>query len=117
MVAHSEELAQFSTQLALSKKAEDIVVLDVRHVTSITDFFIICSGNSDTQIKAIADAILEGLEKEDVKVWHIEGYSSLRWVLLDYVDFVIHIFQKEARTFYGLERLWGDAKIKAIEAN
>lgn len=117
MVAKSERLAQLSTQLALSKKAENIVVLDVRELTSVTDFFVICSGNSDTQIKAIADAIIEGLEKENVKIWHIEGYSGLRWVLLDYVDFVVHVFQEETRNFYGLERLWGDAKMKMIETN
>lgn len=117
MIAHSEMLANFSTKLALSKKAEDILVLDVRNVTTVTDYFVICSGNSDTQIKAIADAIIEGLEEENVKAWHIEGYSSLRWVLLDFVDIVVHIFQKETRDFYGLERLWGDANIKVIEAN
>lgn len=114
MISKSEKLAKRSTQLALSKKAEDIVLMDVRDLTSITDFFIICSGNSDTQIKAIADAIIEGLKNENVKIWHMEGYSSLKWVLLDYVDFVIHVFQKETRNFYGLERLWGDAKMKMI---
>lgn len=117
MAAESERLADLSTQLALSKKAEDVVVLDVREVTSVADFFIICSGQSDTQIKAIADAILEGLEKENAEIWHIEGYSSLKWVLLDYVDFVVHVFQRETRAFYGLERLWGDAKMRMIETN
>ena len=117
MINRSEELAAYSTQLALSKKAEDIVILDVRDLTSIADFFVICSGDSDTQIKAIADAILDGLEKEEVKVWHVEGYNGLRWVLLDYVDFVIHIFQKDVRPFYNLERLWGDAKTRMISSN
>ena len=117
MIANSETLADFSTKLALSRKAEDIIIMDVRDLTNIADFFVLCSGNSDTQIKAIADAIIEGLEKKDVRVWHIEGYTSLRWVLLDYVDFVVHIFQKEVRSFYGLERLWGDAKMRMIAAN
>ena len=117
MMATSEQLAELSTQIALSRKAEDIVIMDVRNITGVTDFFVICSGTSDTQIKAIADAIIEGFEKEDVKIWHMEGYSNLKWVLLDYVDLVVHVFHKETRNFYGLERLWGDAKTKMIEMN
>lgn len=117
MIADSSKFAELSTKLALSKKAEDIVLIDVRNVTSVADFFVICSGSSDTQIKAIADAVIEGLQKEDVRIWHMEGYSHLKWVLLDYVDFVVHVFHKDTRDFYGLERLWGDAEIRTIEAN
>ncbi len=117
MTATSQDLVDVSTKLALSKKAEDIVIMDVRDLTSVTDFFILCSGNSDTQIKAIADAITDGLEQEDVLVWHKEGYHGLKWILLDYVDFVVHVFQKEAREFYGLEKLWGDARMTRVEDN
>lgn len=84
--------------------------MDVRKLTSITDFFVICSADSDKQVKAIADFIVEELKKVKVNIWHIEGYQYLQWVLLDYVDVVVHIFQKETRDFYSLERLWGDAK-------
>ena len=117
MIDKPEQMAEFSTELALSKKAEDIVIMDVRDLTSIADFFVICSGDSDTQIKAIADAIIDGLDRKEVKVWHVEGYNARRWVLLDYVDFVVHIFQKDVRSFYDLERLWGDAKIRMIATN
>lgn len=111
----SEEIAELSSRLALSKKAEDVAILDLRGLTDIADFFVICTGDSDTQIRAIADAIVEGLEEKQVKAWHIEGYSALNWVLIDYVDIVVHIFQRETREFYGLERLWGDAKIKVVQ--
>ncbi len=92
----------------------DVRILDLRELTSVTDFFVICSGSIDLHVKAISDAIVESLEKKKVKVWHIEGYSALRWVLLDYVDVVIHIFDKDARDYYGLERLWGDAPTQAL---
>ena len=114
MIKRSKTLANKIANLSLLKKAEDIIILDVRKLTSITDFFVICSGNSDKQVKAIADVILEGLEKLDFKPWHKEGYQYLQWVLLDYVDVVVHIFQKETRDYYSLERLWGDAKIISI---
>lgn len=115
MTLTSEEIAELSSQLALTKKAEDVVILDLRGLTTITDFFVICTGNSDTQIKAITDAVIEGLEKRQIKAWHIEGYSALNWVLIDYVDTVVHVFQREIREFYGLERLWNDAKKRVVE--
>jgi len=90
--------------------------MDLCGVTSITDYFVICSADSDIQVKAISEHIRDELGKEKIKPWHIEGYKSLRWVLLDFVDVVIHIFQPETREFFGLERLWGDAKIIEIEA-
>ncbi|MCH8010844.1 MAG: ribosome silencing factor [Candidatus Marinimicrobia bacterium] len=101
-------------ELAASKKAEEITLLDLHKLTSITDFFIICTGNSDVQVKAISDAIVEGM-KSEVKPWHIEGRENLRWVLLDFVDVVVHIFHREARDFYQLERLWADAPMEVIE--
>ncbi len=81
----------------------------------MTDFFVVCSADSDKQVKAVADAVVDGLEEEGVRIWHSEGVSQLRWVLLDYVDVVVHIFQRQVRGFYNLERLWGDAKFERVE--
>lgn len=102
-------LANRISQLIFNKKGYDVKILDLKELTSITDYFVICTGDSDTQIKAIADEIDKKLRDENIKVWHIEGYESLNWVLLDYVDVVVHIFKKETREFYNLEKLWGDA--------
>lgn len=110
----SEELARKVSGLALSKKAENIHILDVRKQTDITDFFLICSGTTDIHVEAILDGIVEGVDPP-VKPWHIEGREALRWVLIDYVDVVVHIFQEEARDFYQLERLWADADLKLLE--
>ncbi len=107
-------LAKKVAQLALEKKAEDIVIMDVRKLTSITDFFVICSADSSIQLKAIVDHIVEELDKKGVKAWHVEGYANLTWVLIDYVDVVVHAFLKQAREFYGLERFWGDAKFEYV---
>ena len=81
----------------------------------MTDFFVLCSGDSDTQVKAIADAIADGTEESGASPWHREGMTQRHWVLLDYVDVVAHIFHRETRKFYGLEKLWGDAKIEVVE--
>lgn len=110
-------LAKKAAQLALEKKAENVVIVDVRKLTTITDFFVICSAESSVQLKAIVDHIVEELEKKGVKAWHIEGYTNLSWVLIDYVDVVVHAFLKPAREFYGLERFWGDAKFEYITEN
>ena len=110
----SELLVHKVSEFALSKKAGDIHILDVRQQTTITDFFIICSGSTDIHVEAILDAILEGLEPE-TKPWHVEGRGAFYWVLIDYVDVVVHIFQQEARDFYQLERLWADAEMEVIE--
>jgi ribosome-associated protein len=96
-------------KFALSKKAEDVLLLDLRKITAMTDFFVICSGASDVQVKAIADAITEGCKKEKLDIYNIEGYESLSWVLIDLVDIVVHIFHPDVRRYYQLERLWGDA--------
>lgn len=99
----------------MEKKARNVVMMDLRKVTSTTDFFVICTADSDTQVKAIADSIVEGTMSKGVRVWHSEGMQALFWVVLDYVDVVVHIFLKEARSFYNLERLWSDAGITEIE--
>lgn len=101
----------------LDKKASDIVVMDLRKVpNAIADYFVICSGNSDTQVDAISDAIEERVHKESKEnPWHHEGKEHKEWILIDYVDVVAHVFKKDKRTFYALEELWGDAKIISIE--
>ena len=107
----SKQLARKLAKLALAKKAADIKIFDLRKLTTITDFFVICSGSSDPQVKAIADSIIDGSKKLGERPWHKEGITHRNWVLLDFVDVVVHIFLPETRTFYGLEKLWGDADI------
>jgi len=94
---------------ALDRKAHDVVVLDLRGISSATDFFLIAEGTSDVHVKAIADHLVDELKKDEVRPEHIEGLRGARWVLIDYVDFVVHIFHPQARQFYQLETLWGDA--------
>jgi ribosome-associated protein len=94
--------------LALEKQAEDVIALDVRGITSMTDHFVFCSADTDVQVKAIADSIRKGT---DHKPWRIEGYEQLNWVLLDYVDVVVHIFKTHEREYYNLESLWTDAPL------
>lgn len=110
-----KELAQFIAKLTLDKKAENVVIMDLGEITTITDYFVICSAQSDVQVKAISDSITTELKQRDIRAWHSEGHQSLNWVLLDYVDVVVHIFKPEIREYYALENLWGDAKI--IEVN
>lgn len=94
---------------AEARKALDVKVLHLEPLTSFTDYFLICSGTSERQVQALADAVEQRLETEDVSPRHVEGYGAGRWVLLDYGDFVFHIFTEEARAYYGLDRLWADA--------
>jgi ribosome-associated protein len=109
------EQARRIVDLALTKKAQDVRILDLRKLSSVTDVFVVCHGDSDVQVRAIAEAVLDGLKQEGHRVWHKEGMEYCRWVLLDYVDVVVHIFLKETREYYGLERLWGDAKEESFE--
>ena len=101
---------------AEDKQAADIVVLDLRVAAGFTDFFLICSGANARQVRAIADAITETLAAEGTKPAHLEGYDRSEWVLLDYFDFIVHVFAPETRVFYGLERLWGNAERVEIPA-
>ena len=112
-----EELSRLIVQGMLEKKAANIVVMDLRKVNnSITDFFVICSGNTDTQIAAIADSVDEEVFKASkINPWHQEGRQNREWILLDYVDVVVHVFRKDRRKFYDLESLWGDAETTLIE--
>ncbi|MBI3400246.1 MAG: ribosome silencing factor [Acidobacteria bacterium] len=94
---------------AEDKQARDIVVLDLRAAGGFTDFFLICSGTNTRQTRAIADAVMETLAAQGAKPAHLEGYDRSEWILIDYFDFIVHIFAPETRVFYGLERLWGNA--------
>ncbi|MCE1189738.1 MAG: ribosome silencing factor [Ignavibacteria bacterium] len=106
---NSEILTRKIADLIFEKKGYDVTVLEVNKVSPITDYFIICTGASDTQVKAIADHVEGQLKDEGIKVWHKEGHRALQWVLLDYVDVVVHVFRPDTRAFYNLEKLWGDA--------
>ncbi|HHM24203.1 MAG TPA: ribosome silencing factor [Bacteroidetes bacterium] len=111
----SRRLARQLAKYTLEKKAYDVMILDLRKLTDVTDFFVLCSADSDTQVKAIVDHIDEKMRRRKLRPWHVEGYENLRWVLLDFVDVVVHVFQRETREFYSLETLWGDAKTEIVE--
>jgi len=106
-------LAKRIADFTLSKKAHDVVIMDLRGLTSIADFFVVCSADSDLQVRAIADAVEDGMEKKGSVPWHRES-GSANWVLLDYVDVVLHVFHKSTRPFYNLEKLWGDAVFEHV---
>lgn len=108
---NSALLAESIAHLALSKKADRALLIDVRNLTTITDFFMVCSANTEIQVKGIADAIRRGTPS---KPWRVEGIEQNRWVLLDYVDVVAHVFKTSEREFYNLERLWSDAPTRHI---
>jgi ribosome-associated protein len=106
----THELAREAARLTLTKRAEDVVILDLRALDGVCDFFVIATGHSEIQVRAIADAVEEGLrESRRLKPWHSEGFEARRWVLLDYVDVVVHVFHARAREYYLLDKLWGDA--------
>ena len=88
--------------------------MNLKPLTSVTDYFVICSGTSNTQVQAISDHVTETLRKEKIRPLHIEGSSNQEWILVDYVDVVLHIFQPGKRTFYSLEKLWGDAQFEEV---
>ncbi len=107
------DLAVLAAREAADRKGADVALLDLRGLTAATDFFVIASGESDVQVKSIADRIETRLKEEkDARPWHVEGLSNAYWVLLDYVDFVVHVFHRDARDYYDLERLWGDAEVE-----
>ncbi len=105
-----------AVQAAQDRKAVDLDLLDLKGSSSFTDYFLICSGTSSRHLQAISDGIQERLEKSGVRPTHIEGYTQAEWILLDYLNFVVHIFSEQARRFYDLERLWKKAE-KVVLAN
>jgi ribosome-associated protein len=107
---------QTAVRGAEDKKATDLLVLDLRKAAGFTDFFLICSGGNTRQIRAIADSVIETLAADGAKPAYIEGYDRSEWILLDYFDFIVHIFAPETRVFYGLERLWGSAERVEVPA-
>ena len=115
---NAEENVACMIDLIMEKKGEDIVVLDLRGISSVSDFFIITTGNSCVHVKAIADEIREKMKKEKKSIcWHFEGYEARKWILLDYVDIVVHIFDSDTRAYYMLEKLWEDAKSRQVKTN
>ena len=110
----SQELAREAARLTLTKRAEDVVILDLRGLDGVCDFFVIATGHSEIQVKAIADAVEDGLRERGMRPWHSEGYEARRWVLLDYVDVVVHVFHARAREYYLLDKLWGDAAREVV---
>ena len=105
-----EELARTCAQLASDKKAEGIVVLDLREISTFTDFFVICSGTSEPHLKAIAGAIESGLREDyGVRPSAVDGFPASQWIVLDYMQVIVHVFHQERRDFYSLEDLWSDA--------
>ena len=99
-----------AVRAAEDKKAVDLAVLDLRKAAGFTDYFVIASGTNPRQVRAIADSVMESLQAEGVKPAHVEGYDRAEWILLDFFDFIVHVFAPETRMFYGLERLWGIAE-------
>jgi ribosome-associated protein len=99
-----------AVRAALDKKALDVVVLDLRYTPAFTDFFVLCSGQTQRQVRAIADAVEETLRAAKVRPAHVEGYDRSDWILMDFFTFIVHVFTPQTRTFYSLERLWGDAE-------
>ncbi len=104
-----EEIARRSREFLGEKLARDIVILDLRGLSTITDYFVICSGESHRQIKTLAAYCMERFEQAGLKATHVEGLDESRWVVLDYIVAIVHIFDTEARELYDLDRLWGDA--------
>ena len=113
-----EKNVDSSVNLIMEKKGEDIVVLDLREITSVADFFIIASGNSNIHVKAIAEEIREKMKKENKTIpWHVEGFEAQKWILIDYVDIVVHIFDYDSRLYYSIEKLWKDTKSQHVKTN
>ena len=112
----SQEMVETITEALLSRKGKDITVLDVSELTTLTDFFVVCHGTSDVQIKALADAVEEDMrERMGERAWKKEGLQGRSWVILDFVNIVVHVMSKEKRDFYGIERMWNDAKVTYLK--
>ncbi|NTU52822.1 MAG: ribosome silencing factor, partial [Chlorobiaceae bacterium] len=115
-VAMSELLARRVAELSLEKKGENVKILDLRGLSSVTDFFVIITADSERKAKAITEHIVDELRMEDERPMHIEGLDSLHWVLIDYFDVVVHVFHPDERRFYDLESLWSDAPVTKVIA-
>jgi ribosome-associated protein len=111
VVTDSRELARRAARAAATKQAENVVILDVRNLITITDYFVIASGMSDRQVKTVAEEVVHALKEKGTRPVRREGEAGARWVLLDFVDFVVHVFEQQEREFYRLENLWIDAPV------
>ena len=111
----SRQLAEQTARLLYERKAEDIQILDLRKLGAVSDYFVVASGISTTHVRALADHVGGELKDAGMRPWHVEGYEAERWVLLDFVNVVVHIFHPQTREFYLLERLWGDAEKLKID--
>ena len=100
--------------LCVDQRANDVLILNLQRVSDMTDYFVIASGTSDTHVRSVAEHVIAELKKAGMAVYHVEGMAQGRWVLLDYVDFVVHVFHPALRSFYQLERLWGDAETTTV---
>lgn len=109
---NANELAAQIAHFALDKKAENVISLNVKDLTSITDEFVICSSDTNIQVKAIADSIRRNTDHKPIR---IEGYEHLNWVLLDYIDVIVHIFRTSERNYYNIEKLWADAPLREFD--
>ncbi|MFC1561147.1 ribosome silencing factor [Candidatus Latescibacterota bacterium] len=115
---NTEKNVERIINLVMEKKGENIVILDLRKITSVADFFIITTGNSNVHVRAIAEEIREKMKKENKTIpWHIEGLKAQKWILIDYVDIVVHIFDYDSRLYYSIEKLWEDAKSRHVKTN
>ena len=106
-----------AVRAALDKKASEVVILDLRNTPAFTDFFVLCSGQSTRQVKAIADGVEETLRATKIRPAHVEGYDRAEWILMDYFTFIVHVFTPQTRAFYSLERLWGSAERIEVSEN
>jgi ribosome-associated protein len=116
-LAPSALIAQTVIDAIFEKKGKDVVIMDMREAeAAITDYYVVCTGDVGRQVKAIADGVKANVwENLDERAWHVEGYEAQEWILLDYIDVVVHVFTEEKRSFYDLERLWGDAPQEQLE--
>ncbi|RYM05288.1 ribosome silencing factor [Sporolactobacillus sp. THM7-7] len=112
---NSEEWVKYFAEAADDKKAQDIVMLKMKGISIIADYFIICHGNSEKQVQAIAQSVKKAAEQKGLSVRRLEGYDQARWVLVDLGDIVVHVFHKDERDYYQLEKLWGDAPLYTLE--
>lgn len=106
----TDKLAELIVDAAQEKNAEELTVLDMKGITTLADYFVICNGTSTPHVRAIFNSIIDNLEEADIELQHKEGTDEYRWVVLDYADVIVHIFHPEERQLYNLEKLWGDAE-------
>jgi len=110
MKHHEDARINQIIEVLLDKKGAEILLMDLRGLSDAADFFVLCTGTSEQHVKTLADEVAQSLKEAGDPPWHVEGVSTRRWILVDFVDIVVHVFRQEARDFYALERLWGDAQ-------